>query len=428
MDVLLVNARLKNVTEHSQLSLPLGLAYLGSYLQNAGYDVSALDLNIIPWENNQIINIINKLEPRIVAVSVYTPTYLNGLAFARLVKQVSPGTKVIFGGAHASVLYREVAGEKDVDVVVRGEGEYSMLELAECFIGNKGSLANIKSIAYKDNGNIRVTEKRMPIEDPDTLPFPDRQLFPFHLYDIPNAVLASRGGCPFFCHFCAVNNIWDGKRRFREGTRIVDEILGVINTFGIQKAGRVSFSDDTFTLDRKRVIELCRLMQNYLGVLPWRCSTRVDLVDAEILAEMRRAGCCQILYGVETGSQSILDSISKKITLENIKRAVEETVSLGMDAACSFMFPHPEDTEETINEQIHFMRDLHEMGASEVLSMTTPLPGTYLYENADKLGIKILSKNWDDYDCWHIVIETKNFSNEKLDYLHREIVDRVGMQ
>jgi hypothetical protein len=98
MDVLLVNARLRNVTEHSQLSLPLGLAYIGSYLQTAGYDVSALDLNIMPWENNQIINIINKLEPRIVAVSVYTPTYLNGLAFARLVKQVSPGTKVIFGG------------------------------------------------------------------------------------------------------------------------------------------------------------------------------------------------------------------------------------------------------------------------------------------------------------------------------------------
>ncbi len=429
MDVLLVNAGPKEITEHVRLSLPLGLAYIGAVLRNAGYDVSAIDLNVMPMNNAQIIQLIEKTSPRMVAISACTPTYLSGLNFARLVKKIHPETKVVIGGPHASVLYKEASSEDCIDIVVIGEGEYTALELANHLANKDGNLSEVKGIAYKDDGRIRVTDRRAPITNPDDLPFPARDLFPFDLYGIPNAVLASRGGCPYACPFCAVNNIWGGRRCYRKPEKVVEEILDTINKFGPEQAGRVSFSDDVLTYKREYIMHLCHLIRQYRSLNPfvWRCTTRVDLVDAEILQEMRYAGCCQISYGIEAGSQKILDSIDKKITLDQIKKAVDMTLNLGMDAACSFMFPHPEDTEDTIKEQTQFMRELYEMGASEVLAMTTPLPGTYFYDNADKLGIKILSNNWDEYDCRRIIIATKNFSKEQLQALHSKLVQDLGM-
>jgi radical SAM superfamily enzyme YgiQ (UPF0313 family) len=326
-------------------------------------------------------------------------------------------------------LYEEVAMEKGVDVVVRGEGEHTMLELADCLIRKRGNLASVKGIVYKDNRSIKVTNKRPPIADPDELPFPARRLFPVNLYGYPNAVLASRGGCPFDCPFCAVNNIWEGRRRSRSPEKVVEEILSIVDPFGIKEAGRfVNFSDDTFSLDRERTIRLCHLIRQSTGSyyqLSWRCTTRVDLVDAGLIWEMRNAGCYQIQYGIEAGSQKILDSIGKKINLDQIRKTVYLTLNTGIDTACFFMFPFPEDTEQTVKEQIRFMKELSSMGAVVTLAMTTPYPGTYFYENSDRLGIKILSKNWDEYDCRHLIIATKNLSKEKLQALFQEMGQEV---
>jgi radical SAM superfamily enzyme YgiQ (UPF0313 family) len=436
MDVLLVNVSLNKVIAYAAMTLPVGLAYLGAVLREAGYDVSAVDLNVTPMDDVQIKKTIEKSSPLILGISTTTPTHLNGLKFARLAKEVNPEIKVVIGGPHASVLYEEVAKEKCVDVVARGEGEYTMLEVADCLIRKRGNLASVKGIAYKDDGAIKVTDKRPFITDPDELPFPARYLFPCNLYGIPNAVLASRGGCPFACYFCAVNNIWEGRRRSRSPEKVLEEILSTVSTFGIKQGGGISFSDDAFTMDRECVIRLChlirqsmRLVKQATGFLPlwWRCTTRADLVDAELIKEMCYAGCRSIQYGVEAGSQKILDSIGKRITLDQIRRAVDLTLNSGIDAQCSFMFPHPEDTVQTVREQIRFMQELNEIGANASLGMTTPLPGTYLYENANKLGVKILSKNWDEYDCRHIIITTKNLSMDKLQSLHEEMMQDVGM-
>ncbi len=131
---------------------------------------------------------------------------------------------------------------------------------------------------------------------------------------------------------------------------------------------------------------------------------------------------------IEAGSQEIMDSIGKNITLARVKKVVEMTVNLGIDAECSFMFPHPEDTEKTINKQIEFMKELYNMGASETLSLTTPLPGSKLYSNLNQLGIELLSDDWDDYDCRHIIISTKNLSREKIQEQYRKMVQSLGMQ
>jgi len=172
VDVLLVNARLDEITKHAGRTEPLGLAYIGAILIKAGYTVSAIDLNAIPMDNARIIQAIEEASPVLIGISACTPTYPSGLDFARLSKEINTKTKIIFGGAHASVMYREVLQEECVDIIARGEGEYTMLELADYFIRGKGCITDIKGIAYKDNGCIIVTQKRNPITNPDELPFP----------------------------------------------------------------------------------------------------------------------------------------------------------------------------------------------------------------------------------------------------------------
>ena len=427
MDILLVNAPVSKLSPHAKRTPPLGLAYLGAVLLKAGYGVEALDLNATPMSEAEIRQFISSNPPCILGISTYTETHNNGIGIARLVKEINPEVKIVFGGPHASVLYEEVAREAGVDVVVIGEGEYTMLELAGYFLKAKGNLADINGIAFVTDGKFTLTKDREPITDPDELPFPARDLFYLHLYDFPISILSSRGGCPFACNFCAVNIIWKGKRRFRSPGKVLEEAISIIQN---RQVNRVNFSDDSFTMDRSRVLELCRMLKETFRamVFEWQCATRVDLVDNELLREMRFAGCKSIQYGVEAGSQKILDSIGKKIRLEQVKKAVSITLRYGMEVSCSFMFPHPEDTEETIREQIALMRDLKEMGAVITLAMTTPLPGTQLYENANELGINILARNWEEYDGKHLVITTKNLSEERLNKLLQEMVNGVGMR
>ncbi len=426
MDILLVNAPTPSLSKHAGLAPPLGLAYIAAVLLRAGYSVSAIDFNVSGFHPRLLKGILERETPRIFGISAHTETYLSGLMIAEFVKQVNPDITVVMGGTHPTVMCQEAAGEKNVDVVVRGEGEYAMLELADSIIRNKGNLAQIKGIAYQENGVLKTTPERPFINDPDELPFPARGLFPLPLYQSPGTVLISRGGCPFSCHFCAVNNIWQGRRRYRKPEKVVEEILYI---FKYAQAQEITFADDIFTLDRGRVLELCDLLKDVKGPLRlrWMCSTRVDLVDRELLEKMHEAGCYNIQYGIEAGSQKILDSIGKKITLEQVREAVRTTLDIGIEVTCSFMFPHPEDTEETIREQKQLMKELRKMGVTETLSATTPFPGTYYYEHADELGIKILASNWDEYDCKHLIITTKYLSEEKIKSLLADLLQDVGL-
>ena len=426
MDVLLVNAPVKKMSRHAGLAPPLGLAYIASVLLRAGYNISAIDFNISDLDLPRVKKILEREAPRILGISAHTETYLSGLKIAEIAKQVNPETIVVMGGTHPTIMYQEAAVEKDIDVVVRGEGEYTMLELANCLIRNKGNLAQIKGIAYRENGVVRTTPERPFVKDPDELPFPARGLFPLPLYQSPGTVLISRGGCPFDCDFCTVNTIWKERRRYRKLEEVVEEIIYI---FKYEQVQEIIFSDDTFTLDRRRVIELCDLLKALKepSQIRWMCSTRVDLVDKDLLEKMYEAGCYSIQYGIEAGSQKILDSIGKGITLEQVRDAVSTSLDVGMEVTCSFMFPHPEDTEETVREQIRLMKELRKMGVTETLSATTPFPGTYYYEHADELGIKILADSWDEYDCKHLIITTKHLSKEKLNSLIEELVQCVGL-
>lgn len=427
MDILLVNAPVKVSSEHACLTPPLGLAYVASVILKNGYSTSAIDFNVAGFIPEQLETALKSGETRILGISTHTETYLSGLRIAEVAKRLNPEIKVVFGGPHATVMYKQVAIEDNVDVIVKGEGEYTMLELADHFIKNKGDLSKIRGIAYRENGTLKTTPERPFIETPDDLPFPARRLFPLPLYKVPGTVLVSRGGCPFRCRFCAVNNIWKGRRRYRKPEKVLEEVISILNEGFTEQ---ITFVDDTLTLDRERTLKLCNLLKSVRQQtdLRWICSTRVDLIDKELLREMYEAGCGNIQYGVEAGAQKILNSIGKRITIEQVRSAVGATIDSGIEVTCSFMFPHPEDTEETIKEQIQLMKELLEMGAEETLALTTPFPGTYYYEHAEELGIKILANSWDEYDAKHLIIETRNLNKERLEKLLEELVLAIGFK
>ena len=236
----------------------------------------------------------------------------------------------------------------------------------------------------------------------------------------------SRGGCPFDCCFCAVNNIWKGGRRFRSNDNVIQEILQLSENLEDEE---ISFADDTFTLNRARIASLCEQSEKIRQVIPWRwgCTTRVDLVDQELLHLMAKAGCYAVTFGVETGSAQVMCSIDKKITLDQVKKSVGDALTEGLAVQCSFMFPHPQDTVETIREQKYFMKDLVSMGAKVSLAFTTPFPGTDYYARRDELGIRLLTDQWDEFDAKHLIIETANLNREMLEGLFQEMITEIGM-
>ena len=179
-------------------------------------------------------------------------------------------------------------------------------------------------------------------------------------------------------------------------------------------AQTIFFSDDLFTLDREWMYELLHLLQGLAVPITWGCATRVDLVDDHLLSAMAGAGCRSIQYGIESGSQKILDSV-KGIQKGQALKAVKAAKGAGMKVSSSFMIPFPEDTGETLSESIEFMEELHREGSRILLSYTTPYPGTYFYQQADALGIKILAEGWEEFDAKHNIMETKYLSGEEIE-------------
>lgn len=423
MDVTLINAPVSLRNEHARLSPPLGLAYLASALQDQGFSVSGLDFNVSGLNLRRIDSVLSLAKPRIIGISTTTETYGNALAIARRVKERSPETQVVLGGAHPTILPEEVLSEPDVDFVVAGPGEAAIVELARHVISGTGELSDIRGLAYTDDEGVHVNP-RAELPHPDTLLRPARHLFPLEFYKDKWNVLTATGSCPYRCSFCSAASLWKGRRRMRSPESIVAELEELSGEYNVD---RVFFTDDIFTVNRRWVYELLDALNAMSRRVTWGCATRVDQVDAPVLKAMAEAGCDGIQFGVESGSQEILDSV-KGIEKRQVLEAVEESVANGIDAVCSFMVPFPEDTLETLEESLVFMKEVHAAGARIFLSYTCPYPGTTFFDSADELGLKILSDKWEEFDAKHVVMETRNLSAEQIKTVVERMASELGMQ
>jgi len=416
MKILLVNAPVTVRNPHARLTPPLGLAYIGSALRPEGHRVSAVDFNVSGLNLVRLTGIIQREHPDVVGISAMTETVTNAYEIARQVKEIAPETVVVMGGAHPTILPLEVLEHAEVDYVVVGDGERAMVELVSALDGSGPELSAIAGLGFK-TPDARVNE-RGPLLHPDDLLLPARDLFPIDFYQEPFNILTATGSCPFRCPFCSASAIWEGRRNARSPKGVVAELRMLQQEYGTDY---VFFSDDIFTLNKKWVYELLEEMKSLDFPMRWGCATRADLVDPELLHAMAAAGCEGIQYGVESGSQQILDTV-KHIKKETVLAAVRAAVAEGIDIACSFMVPFPDDTLQTIAETGEFMRELSEGGANLILNFTCPFPGTYFWDQAEELGLTVLPKTWAEYDAKHVVMETRNLSAAQIEAAVDEIV------
>jgi anaerobic magnesium-protoporphyrin IX monomethyl ester cyclase len=374
---------------------PMGLLYLAASLRRAGHHVQIIDGEVDRLENDTIAQMVAAERPTMLGITATTAQATQAFALARSVKAVSPDTFVVLGGAHASslpVLSMEEAPA--LDAVVFGEGDLTILELVDR-VRDRTSLAGVAGVAYRDGDQIVVNPGRELIADLDSLPFPAWDLIPMHKYIastwFPNKVkqyanIFTSRGCPYGCVFCGARKTWTRKFRARSAENIVAEIREIVDRYHIPN---FFFSDDLFTLDRKRVVEVCtRLLELDLRIT-WTCLSRVNTIDEDLLALMKRAGCCMISFGLESGSQAVLDKLHKGATVEQGRKAVEMTKAAGIKVFGSFMVGSPGDTAETVDETIRFIRslDLDEVG----LGVTTAYPGTELF---DTYGSGVKGLDW----------------------------------
>lgn len=378
---------------------PLGLAYIAAVLERDGYtDIKIIDMRTSKISIDKIGDHISNFKPDIIGMYVTTGQVISATKIIEIIKSIDPKILCVVGGPHPSVLPEETLKETKTDIVVLGEGEITMLELVKA-VEKKRPLNKVLGLYYKNNDKIIFTGRRPNIKDLDSLPFPARHLLPdislysdshsIHESKIHAQVMSSRG-CPFQCTFCD-NSVYGNTIRTGSAKNTVDEIEFLVNKYPIKE---IRFFDDLFTANKKRVIEICDELAKRNININWCCEARVTTVTPELLDIMKKGGCWAVSYGMESGSQEILDMLKKNIKLEEIERAVKWTKQAGLMVRGYFMIGLPGDNIETIKKTIKFAMKLKLDHV--VFSLFSPYPGTEVYKNPDKYGV-INAKKWDEY-------------------------------
>lgn len=417
--ILLINPRAKN--DRAKF-LPLGLAYLAAVLEKNSFDVKVIDANALQMEDNCLINTVKKMSPDIIGLTAMTGGIEYVWEIAKMCKLALPNATLILGGPHPTILPEESIQKLFVDIVVIGEGEETMKEIAVSRQKNS-SLKNVKGIAYKEDGRVIITPRRENIVNLDDLPFPARHLFPFpQLYKSdsyrkkPVARILTSRGCPYRCTFC-YHGIFGRELRTRSPENVVEEIEFLKDRYGIKEFHIV---DDNFNADKKRAIAICELLIKRKVNLPWACAQgmRVNNLDQEFLYLIREAGCYRTYLGIESGNQQILNNIQKDITLAMVEKAVVMVKKAKMVVGGLFMVGNYGETEETINDTINFAKKLKLDYAS--FCIATPYPGTVLRQQVIQEG-RLLTKKWSDLNRFTgAAFEWKNLSKSQIDRLYRK--------
>jgi len=386
---------------------PLGMMYVAAVLREHGIPVAIVDPIPKGYGFDEALRHARDFDVIIITLAASNAQGSYSF-FSRLSGKVR-----IFMGTHATALVDMILDRQYADIVIRGEPEYSVLDTVQ----QLSRLERVVGISYQRDGRVFHNPDRATIENLDALPFPARDLVDntrYHIVSFPDKpialVLTSRG-CPFACTYCATNLFYKRKRQVRSPENVVREVEDVVRTYGID---HIFFIDDTFTIGEQRVVHLCRLLQEKNPGIKWICLGRVDTVTAPMLEAMQRAGCREIIYGVESASPQVRAATGKDFTQEQIYSAVRMTKELGMRVSLFFMFGNPGDTLESIRETSRLARALNPHFAS--FNIATPDPGTPLYEEVKD---RLPAESYATFDRLHT-----DFSLCEVPpaLLHRELV------
>jgi len=347
---------------------PLGLYYVGALLKEKGYPVKILNWAHMGNASAAVTRTIREEEPDVIGFSVLQANRWGALEIAKAAKMVNPEISVVFGGIGATFLWKHFLTHfKEVDFCILGEGEYPFLKLVRAIErGNLKSLKSTKGIAYRSKGRPTTTGKSHPIKNLDDLPIPSKYFDYQHV--------AFTRGCPGNCTFCGSPQFWGRRVRFHSAAYFVQQ-LEYLYRRGIRF---FYFSDDTFLVNKAKAMEICKKIIEKNLEISWFAISRVDLVDEEVLHWMRMAGCTQISYGVESGSEKIRHFLNKNIQSEDIKRAFNLTTHYGILARAYFIYGAPGENRDTIQETIDLIHDIKPLSA--IFYILDIFPGTALYD------------------------------------------------
>ncbi|MBT3464411.1 radical SAM protein, partial [archaeon] len=375
----------------------MSLSYVAGALQKAGHDLIFLDAMASKLSLNDLVTKVQSFKAEILMFSITTYLFHQSIEIIKYFKERCKNVIIIVGGAHLGIFPKETLTQKCIDFGIIGEAEEAVVELIDS-IENKKPLIEIKGICYRKNKKIIITKKRDKIKDLDTIAFPARNLLPMERYysfisKFKNyTILMSSRGCTFQCIFCEQRT---GDIRYRSKKNVVDEIEECYNKYHVKE---IDIFDPLFTINKKRVIEICKEIQKRNINIAWSCRSRVDTIDEEMLVEMKKAGCYRIYFGIESGDEIILKKIKKFTKISQIKKAIHLTKKHKILAFGYFMFGNPGETKSTIENTINLSLSLP-LDYAQYNRVST-LPGTVLYENL---------KNTLGEDYWKKYVKDKKF-------------------
>lgn len=434
MKIILINPPFTNyggLQGHGGKAPPINLGYLAAYLrQNRKYhNIYILDSEALGFSFEDIEHYLRIQRAEMVGITSSTPAYISAIRISRICKEIDPGIKVVLGGIHPSAFPKETAAEESVDFVVEGEGEITFLELTDAVERGSG-YEKVRGIVYKEGSGICQNGPRDLIDNLDMLPFPARDLMPHHLYSPPatkrvstfkGTSLTSARGCPYNCNFCSANVVWKRRYRYRSAKNVIAEIEECRDNLGIRE---FSLTDELFAQNRDRVVEFCEIVLNKRLNITWVCMSRVGQLNEKLLSLMKKAGCKEISFGIESGDEEILRKIiHKNNTLEAARHTIKMVKKAGIRTHASYMLGNIGETERTIRKTIAFAKELNTDIAAFFIA--TPLPGTELYEQALRLGYIRGEANWS---CFSPLSRAKpvmalpGLSSEQLMRWHRRAI------
>ena len=395
---------------------PLGLGYIAAVLGEHSIPSKILNLEIDVLTDDEFTNYIKNENPRIVGFSCMTSNFPSGIKFASLAKRVNPDIVTVFGGAHPTFQAEIILNTyKDVDIVAIGEGEYSFLEIVQKTERGE-SLSTVSGIYYRENGKIVKTAEKRYIKDLDSLPHPARDLMELHKYheNVKGCVNSSRG-CPWNCLYCSTSQLHGHKYRAHCAEYVIDEMQTIVKDYDCHK---ISFADDLFTFDRKRVFKICDILMSsgLYKEMMWGCSVRADTIDKEMLEKMRKANCTALFIGIETLDETVMKAIRKKLNVNKAKKTIKVAKDLGFDIKASFILGLPFQKQDEGDIIMDFVKELGFSPPHDIVTvnMLCPFPGTDLYDNPGKYGIRIVNDNWALYNGLNCVTESDTFPKEKI--------------
>ncbi|HEY6837990.1 MAG TPA: radical SAM protein [Geobacteraceae bacterium] len=408
----------------------LGILCLAAVARRAGYPCSVIDAAALDLDLAAFLAKVEEIRPQLLGFSATTLSIVHAARAAERVKERFPAVTVVVGGPHVSAVPVETLERFPIfDVAVVGEGEETLLDLLGVH-EKGGDIGAVPGIVYRDGLQVRATARRPFISDLDTLPFPAWDLLPgfphryappvFKTRRLPAASLVTSRGCPNRCIFCDRSVFGTSCHAF-SAEYVVAMIEELYRDFGVRE---FAFEDDTFVTFRRRLTEICELLIARRLDISWSCLGRVNHVTPELLALMKRAGCWQVSFGIESGSEAILRAIRKNVTCDEIRRALQASRAAGLLNKGFFIVGHPGETRETLRETIDFALALPLDDIS--VAMLTPFPGTEIFDRAAEFGT--LDPDWGRMSLLNTVFIPRGLSADDLTRAQKELIRRFYLR